>query len=438
MLKRENLVKNVEKNCFAFVSCQTKSENSSNIELNNLIKKEEIQVIEERDIEDSEQANEESVNEEEEEEEEYVEDSEQVKEWIKTFDILPLDYKKEVANAISDVKNVSTNRYNFMSVDASQLNLSDFNYTKDNFRYNTATTWPENLKKDFNPESLIEEMKDPGLGIRNLHAEGITGKGVNVAFVDVKLLVNHESFRDNLVYYEEIDSEPGEVHFHGTTILSLLAGKDTGVAPDVNVYAFAYNINSERDYKLQLADAILKVVDIDKTLDNEKKIKVISLSSGWMPDESEELNILLDAIDLATKDDILVFTASIGSTHNYFIGGVERTWREDVNDISTYYIAKKIQVNPAAKKDDLHILVPWYGITTAGATNPKAYSLYGSGAYSPAIPFYTGLYALGLQIDSTLTMNEFWQYLTDTSHVLEENRNLVNPEKFIEMVKNNK
>ncbi|HPD01418.1 MAG TPA: peptidase S8, partial [Acetivibrio sp.] len=64
--------------------------------------------------------------------------------------------------------------------------------------FDTRTEWPskDKLPKEFNPQEIIEIGKDPGLGIRDLHNQGITGQGVNVAIIDQPLLLGHKEYKD--------------------------------------------------------------------------------------------------------------------------------------------------------------------------------------------------------------------------------------------------
>jgi hypothetical protein len=48
--------------------------------------------------------------------------------------------------------------------------------------YDGATNWPANVASLTN--EIMEEGKNPGLGIRSLHSQGITGKGISVAIID--------------------------------------------------------------------------------------------------------------------------------------------------------------------------------------------------------------------------------------------------------------
>lgn len=51
---------------------------------------------------------------------------------------------------------------------------------------------------------LMESGKNPGLGIRKLHKEGITGKGIGIAIIDQALLIDHVEYKEQLKMYEEI------------------------------------------------------------------------------------------------------------------------------------------------------------------------------------------------------------------------------------------
>ena len=53
------------------------------------------------------------------------------------------------------------------------------------------------------PEKLLEEGKNPGLGIRKLHEQGITGTGVVVGIIDQRISPTHLEFRDSIVSNRE-------------------------------------------------------------------------------------------------------------------------------------------------------------------------------------------------------------------------------------------
>jgi len=50
-------------------------------------------------------------------------------------------------------------------------------------------------------KNFLEEGKNPGLGIRDLHKRGFTGKGVKVAIIDQKLRLTHIEYKDRIERY---------------------------------------------------------------------------------------------------------------------------------------------------------------------------------------------------------------------------------------------
>jgi len=89
--------------------------------------------------------------------------------------------------------------YDMRSCDVSQLDLSVIQSCND-ITFDTDTKFPDNpdkLPADFDAGYILEFNKNPGLGIRELHKQGITGKGVSIAVIDQNLLTSHEQYKDN-------------------------------------------------------------------------------------------------------------------------------------------------------------------------------------------------------------------------------------------------
>lgn len=81
------------------------------------------------------------------------------------------------------------------------LNKIDIQKILDAFPYvdfNTDTVWPEDLPVCYDPSAIMEAGKNPGLGVRSLHEQDITGKGVSIAIFDQTLLTGHSEYKDNL------------------------------------------------------------------------------------------------------------------------------------------------------------------------------------------------------------------------------------------------
>jgi subtilisin family serine protease len=107
--------------------------------------------------------------------------------------------------------------------------------------FDSKTQWPaaDKIPAEFDWQKIMEIGKDPGLGIRNLHVQGITGKGVGIAIIDQILLVHHVEYKDRVRIYEETDDLAGkmwEAQMHGPAVASIAVGQSVGVAPEADLY----------------------------------------------------------------------------------------------------------------------------------------------------------------------------------------------------------
>lgn len=93
--------------------------------------------------------------------------------------------------------------YDIRSTDISKVDLSEIEDFND-LSFNTDTVWPDKLPEGFDPEYILEYNKNPGLGIRALHDLGINCSNIGIAIIDQALLLEHEQYKDNLMYYEKI------------------------------------------------------------------------------------------------------------------------------------------------------------------------------------------------------------------------------------------
>lgn len=85
----------------------------------------------------------------------------------------------------------------------------------------------------------MEKRKNPGLGIRALHKQGIDGRNRAAAVIDGFLLCDHLEYHDNLKWYERVDSGEPRHGVSGGELVSALAGKTCGVAPKADIYYFS-------------------------------------------------------------------------------------------------------------------------------------------------------------------------------------------------------
>ncbi|MCX6328254.1 MAG: S8 family serine peptidase [Bacteroidia bacterium] len=194
--------------------------------------------------------------------------------------------------------------------------------------FDSKTIWPKSIPVGFNPDKIMEIGRNPGLNIRKLHKEGITGKGIGIAIIDQNLLVDHCEYKDQLRMYEEIHIQKSDhsAQMHGPAVASIAVGKTVGVAPEADLYYISswdgslfswikYKLFNTRDINRKWAvKSIYRLLEINRTLPLDKKIRIISLSFG-----SNRRNFL-KAIETAGKEGVFVISTSLSTTHNLRFG----------------------------------------------------------------------------------------------------------------------
>lgn len=156
---------------------------------------------------------------------------------LKTLEVMPK----------YDPNSYDFNQVDLLSCDLSKLDLRNSENDLMHSIFDTTTIWPSKgyLPKNVDPEKIMELGINPGLGIRKLHRQGITGRGVGIAIIDNPLLVDHKEYVDQLRFYEEdleiLDCIPlkSKAHMHGPGVTSIAVGKNVGVAPEADLYYIA-------------------------------------------------------------------------------------------------------------------------------------------------------------------------------------------------------
>jgi subtilisin family serine protease len=318
--------------------------------------------------------------------------------------------------------------------------------------FDSKTQWPASNKMpaDFDWQSILETGKNPGLGIRSLHEEGITGKGVNIAIIDQPLIIDHIEYPSRIRLYEETNVVPGTPsQMHGPGVTSIAVGKTVGVAPDANVYYIAafdfdpYDANHEINYKYT-AQAIQRILEINRQLPADQKIRAISMSIGLNP-ANKGYDEFIAAIGEAKEAGIFPITVSLGTTHGQNILGLGRNPLSDPDQFQSY--------EPSAwwaqdffKQGSLQdtLLIPMDSRTTASPTGQEDYVFYAQGGMSWTVPYLAGLYALAVQVRPDITPEEFLTAAMKTGKTIQIQRSgkeyalgtILDPRALIEEIKN--
>ncbi|MTI82897.1 MAG: peptidase S8 [Firmicutes bacterium] len=301
--------------------------------------------------------------------------------------------------------------------------------------FDSKTKWPEKLPKGFNPHLIMELGKNPGLGLRELHKNGITGKGVGIAIIDQGLLVGHVEYKDRLKMYEEIHCGDESAAMHGPAVASIAVGKTVGVAPEADLYYIAEThgvINEQGNFEWDLswlAKSIDRIVEINKTLPKENKMRVISISLG-IGGKMDGYEKVFESIEKAKKEGI--YTVYVGSDPFMGLGRDPLKIAEDITSFGKGEFWK----NRNYRND--YLLVPMDSRCTASPTGEDDYVFYRKGGMSWAVPYVAALYALACQVNPDITPDIFWKEALNTSETVKVDNNsnrklgkIVNPLKLI-------
>lgn len=370
--------------------------------------------------------------------------------------------------------------------DARNCDISKLNLTKEqllDLTIDKTTVLSDEQRQII--DKATEDMKNPGLGIRNLHEQGITGKGVKIAIID-QPLGKHKEYSQNLIHHESINCEEvgwTGASMHGAAVASIAVGKETGVAPDADlVYFSAVNItkdksevakyaaklkeliasdetperlknwyregleDTERGFassNLSYAQAIEKVLDMNKDVPDGEKIPVVSISWGFAPD-APGYDKLQEVLQRAKDEGVFVVSTALDETHGFNTCGANRNPQADVDNPESYEAGAFWKDDPRSfeeTKDSL-LLVPMDHRTTADFLDENSYRYEGNdGGMSWSTPWIAGTYALAKQVNPDVTPEEFWKQALETSNECHNNDDgkyvgrLINPEKLIKALK---
>jgi hypothetical protein len=292
--------------------------------------------------------------------------------------------------------------------------------------FDSRTQWPprDKLPNGFDPAQLLDDGKNPGLGVRKLHEQGIDGRGIRIAIIDQPLLRDHQEYKDRVIQYTEIDVQGVPAQMHGSPVTSIAVGKSCGTAPEASVEYYAVPTwKWWNEHCKPYAATLERIIERNKQLAASEKVRVVSLSLGafsqW-PDHE----VWSNAVQHATDEGIFVVTCD---PLYQPIACLKHMPGVDADSPSNY-------VNQFAFPPKNALGVPAGNRSTASHTGPADYVFWREGGMSWTVPYLAGLAALACQVDPELnpkSIRALWtKTATKTSAGL-----VVNPPAFIEAVR---
>ena len=369
--------------------------------------------------------------------------------------------QKFLSNSIKEV--------NLEHCDLSELDLMDKFDILINSSFDTKTRWPSELPEPFDSGHILEVGKDPGLGLRELHKGGIAGNNVGIAIIDYPLLTGHIEYKKRLKFYEEIQAVHKEAHMHGTAMSSIAVGKTIGTAPGANLY-FIGVFSTKRRKKgtsrvksdfYNEARAINRLLEINERLPENRKIRVISISTCWAPG-NDGYNEINEAVKKAKAKGIFIISSNLFEAYGYkfFFHGLDRDPLKKPDDFSAYSVIgweewisllgesrfpEFIRIYEdkfeSSLKNDI-LLIPIYSRTEASPAGKKEYTFCRRTGWSNVPPYIAGIYALACQVKSDITPEIFWEAALKTGEerIVQKGEKkfrgkIINPAKLIQEIR---
>ncbi len=320
-----------------------------------------------------------------------------------------------------------------MDLRAADLSRFDLRQSAGDLMYadfDSRTRWPAEsvMPVGFDWKQIMDLGGNPGLGILTAHAHGITGRGVSVAIIDQPLLVEHQEYAGRLRLYEEINIDPSVgAQMHGPAVASIAVGETIGVAPEANLYyiatwAFdpAARSTRKRDFRFY-AQAVRRILEINQQLPKGQKIRVISTSVGWGPNEAGYDEITA-AVEAAKAEGLFVTSSSLEQTYGFKMHGLGRYPLADPDRFESYepglFWAKKLPADGITDR----LLIPMDSRTVASPCGVDEYAFFRPGGWSWITPYVAGVYTLAVQVDPTVTPERFWSLAMATGRTIELER----------------
>lgn len=312
---------------------------------------------------------------------------------------------------------------------------SDLIYT---LSFNPRTLWPaaDKLPAGFNPGEVLTNAMGPGLGIQELHQQGITGKGVSVAIIDYSLPGTHPEYASRIAEIHSVGGAQGG-SMHGPAVASLLVGQHCGTAPDARLY-FLATPDPGNDARMH-AEALDWVVEKNKNLPLAERIRAVSVSANPSGSGSPFRNGKAwdEALARAETAGVLVVDGSLG---HGFLGPCNRDLQAP--DAVERCVPIPTQKGPALFANRLLVPVAPRTVAVEYFAHASGYHYcgwmdhtFGMFGTSWSMPYCVGVLALGWQVSPHIPAPRMKELLFESAYVLAGGEKVINPKAFIEAVK---
>lgn len=157
---------------------------------------------------------------------------------------------------------------------------------------------------------------------------------------------------------------------------------------------------------------------IDRRLPSERKIRVVVMAIGWVPDMRGYDEVA--ATREARAAGLLVVCSSIETVQGFKFHGLGRDPLAAPDDFTSFGPGRSWASGFTQHLETLHgrLRVPMDSRPTAGFTTRADYAFSRQGGWSRAIPFIAGAYALAAPVKPAVTPDEFWALALKTGRMI--------------------
>ena len=343
---------------------------------------------------------------------------------------IDLSKQKQITRNLIDKVNKVNYCHGFEGVDLSRFDLTNLSMEDISYiTFDEKTKWPteEKLPKKFNPKMLLQSRKGAVVGLKELRNAGITGKGVNVVYIDQqnKYVFNHEEFIHLNYEYFDFNGEDLDC-FHPYGVLSNLCGKNTGVAPDINL--FYYSAYKWKEFDKSMLKCL---TDVLEKLKEGKSLDVVGISGPLylIKEEKTEEQKQIDKVVKEIESFGCVVIDGFRFLDCFTCCGL------DANVNSSFEAIDYVSWASAEDRRKPAFICKGQVIAEWQTTNQYVYQ--GTNCDSWPIAQGVGLFALCRQIDNKITYKEFVEATRKSILKNSQNNTIIDFQQCIEHIKNN-
>jgi hypothetical protein len=306
------------------------------------------------------------------------------------------------------------------NVDASKANLKAEGARLGSMPFDTLTRWPsaDKLPEGFDPSAVLEAGRNPGLGLRALHARGQDGRGVDIAIIDQPLVADHAEIEGRLHLAAELDVKGVPPQMHGPGVSSLAAGRTCGAAPGADLYYVAMPMWKSSAGNQHYIQGLERLLELNRS--KAAHIRAVSISYGGFA-SAPQADAWKAILARAEREGVLVITCDAEASGLDY--GLLRPLPGGDREKPEGYTLGTVKKG---------LLVPGDGRTFASQLGRAVYSYGPRGGLSWAAPWIVGLAALGFQTNSRLTPARLRGYLLKSATNMPYGR-VINPSAFLEL-----